>query len=261
MDKPTEPGISWTRLWSLDGGRKFSHDGQAHKWLYHYLPWPYAMAIIEQDRLRLQPVQSWRDPYEKSWCEALFNQDSSLAGVNAYGLCWTTSYFDEPMWRMAAFERSGPIVRVKCKPTALVQVGRKLIATLAGSLYLGTVKYRREKHLDSLANSVTARETSEKSSVAAAMLLQKRSAFRFEREVRLLWLDRQPKVQCIYLNIDPMTLISEVMISPYATDEQNSEMREYLRRRNINVVESLLMQPPRWKTRSSVALSPSVRPS
>jgi hypothetical protein len=65
---------SWRQIAHGSGGSKVVAAQPAEEFvvLYHYLPWEYAAGIMEHRRLRLSPVQSWQDPYEKWWCEQLF---------------------------------------------------------------------------------------------------------------------------------------------------------------------------------------------
>ena len=214
---------------------------QGHRHVYHMLTWPYAQAIFEDGRLRLSSVRSWDDPYEKKWCEILFGGESKLAGIRAYGQCWTTSQFDEPLWRMAGFGKSDPIVRIRCRVDALVEAGRELISRLPGSLFLGRVHYRREQQLLALAQSVITRKCKEVTRMAAGMLLQKRTAFRFEREVRLLWLSREPAEPAATINIDTPAVITQVMTTPYASLAQHRSIKSYVERYGIEVKRSAVM--------------------
>jgi hypothetical protein len=238
--------VPWQMFLRGKDGRKIMHDGslQNHKCIYHMLPWCHAKAIFEDGRLRLSRVRSWNDPYEEWWCNILFNRPSTLAAVNAYGQCWTTSEHDEPLWRMAGFGKAGPIVRLRCRTDAILRAGCQLIETTPASLFLGTVRYRREKELLKLAQTVTAGSHKEVSRTAAAMLLQKRKAFRFEKEVRLLWLDREAAQDSAFVEIDPVATINQVMTSPYATLYQHQMIRTYLNKRGVESKKSPLLRLP-----------------
>jgi hypothetical protein len=180
--------VPWRVCHRVAGGRKVLYDDSmrgTHS-IYHFLPWPYAKAIFRNRRLRLSPVHSWSDPYEKWWCQLLFNHPGKLSGVNAYGLCWTTSQYDEPAWRMAGYGRKEPIVRIRCCVETILAAGRSLIENKPGSLFLGTVHYARQKKLFNLAQGVVTSAHKEISLTASALLLQKRNAFRFAPCVRVV---------------------------------------------------------------------------
>ena len=147
--KRAKQPIAWRVHNQGADGRKVLLDGALRKqrWLYHRLEWPYARSIFEDCRLQLRPVGGWTDPYEQWWSDRLFGRAGSLADVNAYGLCWTTSHFDEPAWRMAGFGKEHPIVRIKCRAEVLLDAGIALVGNESGSLYLGNVRYHRERTL------------------------------------------------------------------------------------------------------------------
>jgi hypothetical protein len=192
----------------------------------------------------MSPVRSWRDPYEKWWCNLLFQEKGALVGVSPYGLCWTTNRYDEPAWRMVGFgyARDEPIVRIRCSVDAILAAGCQLVGTTAGAMFLGNVDYRRERLLVQLAQSVTAGERKEVARTAASLMLQKRNAFRFEKEVRLLWLDRDPLEGQRYLPIDPTAAISQVMTGPYASRSQHREIRSFLQEHGIESLQSAVLR-------------------
>ena len=243
---PPRKIIRWQVFQRGREGRKVIHDGALPQsaCVYHMLPWPYARAIFETSRFRLSPVASWNDPYEKWWCDVLFKRTSSLTGLHAYGLCWTTGTHDEPLWRMAAFHRNDPIVRLRCRVDAILNATRHLIENSAGAMYFGKVRYVPEKELAEMARSMTAGLYKEVTRTAAAMLLHKRNAFKFEQEMRLLWLDREERRESMHLQIDPFTIIDQVMISPHATQEQYKSIQADLRERGVSPKQSQLLRAP-----------------
>lgn len=239
------PVVNWNVYSRHDDGRKvvceesLRHDRS----IYHFLPWPYAEMIFQRGVLRLNPVQSWKDPYERAWCRLLFQGTNRLAGVNAYGLCWTTSYFDEPSWRMAGFGRDVPIVRIRCRVKAILDAGNNLLRKESGSLFLGRVRYVRQKLLHELAQTVLNKKYKDVSYTASGLLLQKRNAFRFEREVRLLWLDRSGPRDMQLIPIDTRSVITQVMTSPFATEEEHALISNSLRHFGVQPVRSGIFSP------------------
>ena len=247
MSAPPGKSVTWTACRRDPGGRKVMHDGSlkdgAH--LYHMLPWPYALAIFENRRLRLSPVGDWDDPYERSWCDLLFGRAGPLSGQRAYGLCFTTGKYDEPRWRMAAFRRTDPIVRIRCRAGALLAACGYSLAARAGSFYLGTVRYDSEAVLLAQARAVMAGARKEVTRTAATMLIRKRIAFAFEHEVRLLWLERGAPADAFHLKIDPASVIDQIMISPYAAKEA-ADIRAAFAPHGVPVKHSQIMRAPRW---------------
>ena len=242
----TDQKFSWKTFHRGNGGSKVMYDASLNEsaYVYHMLQWPFAKSIFEAGRLRLSPVRSWDDPYEKWWCDTLFGRKSSLSGIQAYGLCWTLGKYDEPRWRMAGFRRNEPIVRIRCQLRAILDAGRSLIGGQAGTLYLGKVRYRGEKRLLEAATAVNSGSAKEVTRTAASMLLHKRNAFRFESEIRLLWLDRQPVQDAFFIEIDPAAVISQIMTSPYASQNEHLEIKAFVEKYGIESKMSAVLRAP-----------------
>lgn len=149
----------------------------------------------------------------------LFGGAGALSSVVAHGLCWTKTRFDEPAWRMAAFEKSEPIVRIRCGVREVVAAAQRVAARERASIFLGVVNYTPEDDLVRHAKRVAAGAYKPVASTAANALLMKRKAFRFEREVRLLWLDRGATVLSErQISIDSRRDITQVMVSPHVKE-------------------------------------------
>lgn len=217
--------------------------------LFHHIEWRFAKLIFENAQLRLSPVADWTDPYEKAWTELLFNRPQSpLKGAHAYGLCWTLTTFDEPAWRMHGFSRSQPMVRLRFHTRELLQAARGQLEREPGSWFLGSVRYCRTKQLDELAKLVANESQKDVSRNAATMLVHKRNAFRFEKEVRLLYIDppgSQPRSE-IFLPMNPAADITQVMSSPYATKKSHGDISRALRAHGMKVVSSGVLAAPDW---------------
>ena len=212
-------------------------------YIYHLLPWPHAKTIFENKRLRLSSVKSWNDPYEQWWCDRLFGADNQPA-TNAYGICWTTNSLDEPHWRMAAFGKDDPIVRIRCGIRAVLRAGTNLATNANGKLYLGKIRCCNTDRLEKLASGVSDQGEKAEKHAAAGLLLCKRNAFRFEHEVRLLWLDDGGPANEFFIEIDPARAISQVMTSPYAKWEEHVGIKRYVEGLDIESRKSAVMRAP-----------------
>jgi hypothetical protein len=194
--------------------------------VYHYLEYPHALAIFSEDRLRLGNPRSWHDPYESGWLDAIFGGADARRGASAYALCWSRSYFDGPAWRMAGFQRDNPIVRIRCRVRDILGAAASFVAQRPGSFFVGKVCYQKQKSLEKRAKSALAAETSHTPRALASLLLRKRNAFRFENEVRTLWLDPTAQNSAVFLPIEAKSVVRQVMCSPYAHPQQRERIRQ-----------------------------------
>lgn len=225
----------------------FVDTGLLHNpFVYHLLPWPYAKMILDHGRLRFVRVDTWNDPFEKWWCEILFPSSTLGRRPRAYGMCWTTSRFDEPFWRMAGFQRHAPIVRLRCRALSLFDACMKDLSGQVGSLYLGVVRYRPHRQLLELARSATSEIDSVDSDSAASLLLHKRNAFSFEKEVRLLWIDSANGADTKLVQIPSRDIVQQVMISPYTGFPTVWSIKNCVHRLGIECKQSAIMRPPRF---------------
>lgn len=235
--------IAWTPFHDANDSYRVQRDDSLSdkQHLYHMLQWRYARRILEDSQLRLSRVDSWDDPYERWWRRHVFGDECVSETVVAYGLCWTTRTFDEPLWRLAGFGHEHPIVRIRCSVQALLNAALAPKEVRTGTVYLGRVRYRRENRIQACAQRLQ-EETARSEEVVANLLFHKRSAFRFENEVRLLWLNRDGRRDSVSLGIQPKSAITQVMISPYAKDATCDRIRGCLKQWNIECKQSGILK-------------------
>jgi len=146
---------------------------------------------------------------------------------------------------MVGFNKDHVIVRIRCKVRDILQAGSNLVKNEAGSLYLGKVDYMQQKHLYNLADRMLKNEFKDVSSTASALLLKKRNAFRFESEVRFIWLDRESKRDAVYIPIQPTKIINQVLISPHATNRESDAIKNECVLLGVKALKSGVLKPPR----------------
>jgi hypothetical protein len=232
--------IKWRQESRSPNGSKVFRDEEldAGASVYHYLEYPHALSIFSEDRLRLADPIRWPIPYEHSWSKTLFERPGPLDKTSAYVLCWSRSRYDEPAWRMAGFQRTNPIIRIRCRARDLLAAASILAAQRAGSFFAGSVRYEREDDLLRRVRSVRTEEMKDVARIAASLLLRKSNAFRFEKEVRTLWLDREPQNSALFLPIDAKSVVRQVMCSPYAHPDQRAKIQhEFKERFGVEVVD------------------------
>lgn len=219
--------VRWQRVRIGSSGRKFLHDGVIgeNTWLYHTLQWRHAKKIYYDKRLRFSPVKNWSDPnnplsdcQEIESCEVLFNRETSLKGVTAYGMCLSINR-SERWWLKPRNDIEYCRVRLRTTMEAIRKVGYELIKKSDGSLFAGSVRYHEEEMLNNIRESVASGTFKEVSRTAAGVLMYKSPKSIWQEEIRLLWFDRNPESDDFYITVDPSIMIDEIEVSPYEPTE------------------------------------------
>ena len=128
---------------------------------------------------------------------------------------------------MAAFGRVGPVVRIRCGIGGVLRAGKNQAKKANGELYLGEILYCETRRSKKLARGESGLGEKLQKEAAAGLLLHKRNEFKFENEVRLLWLDDGTPANEFFIEIDPAKTISQMMTSPYAKWEEYLGIKKY----------------------------------
>lgn len=231
MSDPSSGPVRWQRRAAYGLGASgvyLRSDTAPSTNLYHYLPWQFATLLITNRQLRLAPPESWPDPHERWWCDALFSGNNRLRGVRSFAQCWTTSHLDEAFWRIVAMSAKGPVVRLRTTVSRLEEVCSQAIGARPGKAFIGRVEYPELWVLAEKASAVRRDAVRDVASSAATALLTKRRAFKFENEVRLLWIERGTTDAEVFLPIDPLRCIRQIMLGPLTTPAQGEAIEKSL---------------------------------
>jgi hypothetical protein len=206
-----------------------------------------------QQNVLLQPSK-WEDPFENFILKSPVQTASGQMGKfsfhdDFYGQCWTLHRASDAMWRIYSPKKDA--IRIR---TTIDRLASSLSKTLGNwahvQCFIGKVNYLSEKHLKKFAASVFANNLSP--DALAQSLLVKRSAFQHEREVRLLYLEREPNVKhpkgLYRYNVDPHELIDQIMVDPrLPINKAEALMNEITQKTGFKgrLKRSLLYAPPK----------------
>ncbi len=135
---------------------------------------------------------------------------------DVYCQCWTRHTVSDAMWRLYSEGTNGVRIRTT--------VG-KLLASLADSnlkssgysCFIGKVDYYKDKELNEFADNHFQYGLGSDGKNIAETLLVKRTAFRHENEVRLIYLSPNPslaKRDLYFYDVNPHNLIDQIMVHP-----------------------------------------------
>ncbi len=221
--------------------------------VYRYMHQGQLRDLVSTSKLKLKPPHVWDDPHEEWWCKELFRDGSALHRAEAYASCWTVRNMDEPFWRFYSCrcKPSSPVpppaVRIKTTVGKLVEVLARAVDATPAKVFIGRVRYCASEELKQAARRMREGYTKEVASEAANGLHMKRNAFKFEQEVRVLWIenDRPPR-EHKKVAIDPLLLIEQVMIGPSKDRDKVGKARKMVRR--LGIPDNLIDESTIYKT-------------
>jgi len=226
-------------------------DNELDSHIYRVMPLKWFYELFSKKHNALVRPCKWEDPFENF----ILNAPARLSDGTCvtfefnndfYGQCWTKLTSSDALWRIYSPHKRGVRVRTTV---------RNLLASLQGPLgdwahelaFVGKVLYLGDKKLVEFGNGVF--RDGLDSRALAETLLVKRVAFRHEREVRLLYFEKDKGQKDIYAYpVDPHTLIDQVMLDPrLSRSDAENKKAEICKRTGFKgkILRSLLYAPPK----------------
>ena len=215
-----------------------TYRAEKDKYVYRFVPLSSLLQANEhRDELFLQRVDSWNDPFEK---KALIAKYKSLDGESfvhplansVYGTCFTECYNSEAQWQYYGKDKSEPIVSLAFKLSRLLDA---LEAVDDQCFFVGKVDYLLQENIfkaialhvnQHIATFMKGKEADFSPQEYAELLkplLIKRLPFSYEREIRIMKVDRCG-LRNIHVPIGSfLHLIEKITMPPIAPSEDKSK--------------------------------------
>ena len=221
--------------------------------IYRFFRKDWFYALFSKSENILVSPSNWRDPFENVILKSPVRMASGEIGTftfqkDLYGQCWTLHTASDAMWRIYSPKKNA--IRVR---TSIDKLARSLSATLGqwahDQSFIGKVDYLSERKLKDFAATVF--EHGVIPAAIARSILVKRLAFVHEREVRLIYFEKDstkyPHGLYRYA-IDPHALIDQIMIDPRLTKSEADIFKKEIREKTNfkgEIKRSLLYAPPK----------------
>jgi hypothetical protein len=229
--------------------------------LYRYVRLSTLYEILDSHHNQLSHPALWGDPFENLTLNGKAQyRDGSIRSFeqrdHVYAQCWTLEQRSDAMWRIyCPADQNSNFCGVRIRSSLHL-----LANSLAGSagvdakecVFVGKVCYLTDKALDRMAHSLFAKGVTPVA--IARSLLLKRTAFRHEREVRLIYSVQTVKKaedRRFRYRIDPEKFITQIMVAPRRSAAEAEDLKQIIRSRtagNIEVKRSLLYKKPQGLT-------------
>ena len=177
--------------------------------------------MMESQENTLVKPELWDDPFENFILNIPVERKNgspakSALRNRAYGQCWTKTIESDAIWRIYAPKNDG----VKIKTTV-----RKLYLSLKDSqkkysnttCFIGAVGYYTREDISKLVSDRLALRDKFKGSIGQARsLLFKRYAFKYEKEIRLIYLDpnNQSQSPSYTYPCDTLSIVESITFDP-----------------------------------------------
>lgn len=220
--------------------------------IYRFITLDRLVDLFVQKHNTLVAPRKWEDPFENILERVLYRgkRDRTLYKFplrdRAYGQCWTLHPDDDVAWRCYLPDKNG---------AQITSTIRKLYISLKKaerqypvmSCFIGRVAYKKESWFsDPLRIARYFRQGGTQRHVDT--LLWKREAFRWEKEIRLLYLHPHARTQgdLFPYPVDPFALVSAVTLDPRLSTQIADSYSTVLREIGFegNVVQSSLYKAP-----------------
>lgn len=172
--------------------------------LYKYMPWEYALSMLENDTLYFSNPCDWRDRYEKKvLCGRFAVGDGKVKAFplkdKIFATCFTSEYSCEAQWKMYLPDNS----HKAGKPDVVIEIAFNrerlfdALSKMRKDIYIGKVVYCPQNEMQSFVRKCFATKSAVKALLSdkplakchighlLKPLLFKRKAFAYENEWRL----------------------------------------------------------------------------
>ena len=216
--------------------------------IYRIMPVHRLFESFENNNLTLVEPEKWDDPFENLLLKGLIDPLSLNAKISKitrnsiYGQCWTLHRETDAMWRIYSPDKQGVKVR-----TTMYKLLDSLLASSGtnqkSSCYIGKVNYLSQKELVNKLTGISGMYGED----AAKSLLYKRTEFKHEREVRLIYTMNSTTGNIHNFNIDPNDIFDEVVFDPRMNDHIYQAYNEAIKSKGYkkSVRKSVMYQLPK----------------
>ena len=224
--------------------------------IFRIMSQEYFFQLFEEQTNTLVRPSKWNDPFENVFLKSPVLASNGEIGrfefhQDVYAQCWTLERASNAMWEI--YSRNQDAIRIRTTVGKLIDSLRAANSDLADTTcFIGRVKYQRVKELKKFGKNMF--DWFDRAEGIAQSLLLKRPEFRYENEVRLIYITPKTpaKSDCIYkYDLDPLDVVSQAMVDGRILQKQEFQQglkKEIASRSELSlqrIRRSLLYDPPK----------------
>lgn len=206
------------------------------RFIYRIISVERLLQLFETQNNVLVKPKKWEDPFENFILQSQVQiQTGEIATFRFrdqfYGQCWTLHSASDAMWRI--YSPSKDAVRIRSTIRGLADsISRTLGDWARVQAFIGKVRYLPSKQLVAYANSAFVGVGTPSPQLFAQTLLVKRPAFKHEREVRILFFQRDENLathDLFVYSIDPHKFVDQIMIDPRMSEKDADALKAQIK--------------------------------
>ena len=223
--------------------------------IFRIMPRKYFFQLFEEKQNALVRPSKWQDPFENVFLKSPVLASNGEEGrfefhQDVYAQCWTLERSSNAMWEI--YSRDQDAIRIRTTVGKLIDSLRAEHSDLADTTcFIGQVKYQSVKELKKFGKIMF--DWYARAEGIAQSLLLKRLDFRYENEVRLIYITPRTsaKSDCIYkYDLDPLDVVSQAMVDGRVQEQEFKQglKKEIANRTGLSlrrIHRSQLYDPPK----------------
>ena len=204
--------------------------------IYKYIPLKYLLVLLKEERLILNRVSSWEDPYENFFLKQRFVKPGDLKSSyftsvedqtkGLYGMSWTLQDESDSLWRIYSPDKLS--VRISCSV-------ERLIETVSSEdnqwgVWVDKVHYMSKRNMNSwLKDCKSVASFDQFIEKMSESFFIKRKAFKAEKEFRVIVnFFKKDTSSFVCFRCDPRSLIDSYFTDPRLNKYESKAVRTAL---------------------------------
>lgn len=201
-------------------------------YIYRIIPLERLYQLFESKKNALVSPRSWEDPFENLLLKSKvkindklfsFAQDRDLV----YGQCWSKHTASDAMWRIYSPNSNSVRIRTTIRRLYMSLYQNSQPSLSSEKCYIGKVEYLSNQKLRTKINDIVNDDKFPQLSCLIQSLFIKRTAFKHEREIRLIYIEHEKTKHEPYLyHINPNEFIDQIMIDPRLSKKDADRLKK-----------------------------------
>lgn len=204
-----------------------SIEGKPDTKIYRILSQEHFFQMFKEKKNFLVRPSEWKDKFENLVLQSMIKSLSSGEGYFSFrndvcGQCWTSYKESDAMWQI--YSNGKNTVKIRTTVGKLID-GLRNANPGYEACYIGEVKYLCEAQLREFVRTIFKCDMT--AEAVARSFLVKRTAYEYEREIRLIYITKKKHVDDIYkYDIDPHDMIEQVVLNPCVPNDEYTRFKE-----------------------------------